>query len=115
MRIEARCLLREKRDAERRYPEPSMAIKPATVYVTLAGRPMSASRYMLTISSYLRDKSNEIEQAGCFLSEVVDRLREETMFRLMMPKDLSRPKLKHHRADRSGRRTLQGWSIGRMV
>ena len=56
----------------------------------LVSPPMSAADIHANaraLSGYLREKSDEIEEARRLPSEVVARLREAGMFRLMMPKE----------------------------
>jgi alkylation response protein AidB-like acyl-CoA dehydrogenase len=63
---------------------------------TPAERPLSASEIYANaraLSSYLRDKATEIDEARRLPEEVAARLRDAGMFRLMMPKDWGGPEL----------------------
>ena len=46
------------------------------------------------LSGYLREKSAEIEEARRLPGEVVTRLRDAGMFRLMMPKEWGGPEMR---------------------
>jgi alkylation response protein AidB-like acyl-CoA dehydrogenase len=46
------------------------------------------------LSGYLREKSAEIDEARKLPGDVVERLREAGMFRLMMPKEWGGPELR---------------------
>jgi indole-3-acetate monooxygenase len=59
--------------------------------------PMSAADIHANASAlggYLREKSAEIEEARRLPGEVVTRLREAGMFRLMMPKEWGGPEMR---------------------
>src|SRR5437899_6422533 len=61
------------------------------------GTPMSAADIHANaraLSAYLREKSDEIEQARRLPDEVVARLRDAGMFRLMMPKEWGGPEMR---------------------
>jgi len=62
-----------------------------------AGEPMSAADIYANaraLSGYLREKSAEIDEARRLPADVVARLREAGMFRLMMPKEWGGPELR---------------------
>jgi indole-3-acetate monooxygenase len=61
-----------------------------------ASRPLSASEIYANareLGSYLKEKSDEIEEARRLPPEVVERMREAGMFRLAMPKAWGGPEL----------------------
>jgi alkylation response protein AidB-like acyl-CoA dehydrogenase len=61
-----------------------------------AGSPMSAADILANaraLGGYLREKAAEIEDARRLPAEVVERLREAGMFRLMMPKEWGGPEM----------------------
>src|SRR5579862_4521584 len=62
-----------------------------------ASMPMSAADIhanACALSGYLREKSAEIDETRKLPAEVVERLREAGMFRLMMPKEWGGPELR---------------------
>lgn len=77
--------------------EDSVMSSPATSERTEPGStPMSAADIRTNaraLSGYLREKSAEIEGARRLPGEVVTRLREAGMFRLMMPKEWGGPEM----------------------
>src|SRR5215469_2155715 len=61
------------------------------------GIPMSAADILASaraLSGYLREQSDAIEEARRLPAEVVTRLRETGMFRLMMPRDWGGPEMR---------------------
>jgi alkylation response protein AidB-like acyl-CoA dehydrogenase len=68
----------------------------ATVTSLQAGRPMSIADIYANaraLSSFLREKSDEIEAARTLPSEVAMRMREAGLFRIAMPKSWGGPEL----------------------
>lgn len=83
-----------------------------------AGRSMSVSDIYANargLSGYLKEKSAEIEEARRLPKEVVARIREAGMFRLMMPKSWGGPELSLIEQVEGGRGTLQGKRLCRMA
>ena len=73
-----------------------MALEATATQRPQLGQPMSTADIYANaraLSSFLREKSAEIDEARRLPPEVVARLREAGMFRLMMPKEWGGPEL----------------------
>ena len=68
---------------ERSEPPPSTPMSAADIHANARA-----------LSGYLREKSAEIEEARRLPGEVVTRLRDAGMFRLMMPKEWGGPEMR---------------------